>query len=94
MAFRYQSLRDALSGHGMTQQQLANAVTKLRRRRQNGKLLKLSQNFTSQLVNEERRAGTDIAKAICFVLDDELDPRRLVFGPDGDGVKRTARNAA
>jgi transcriptional regulator with XRE-family HTH domain len=81
---KYLTLAEALARKGLTQQSLSALVRGLNRRRPNGKKMKVSQNFISQLVNGERRAGVDVAEAICAALDYELDPAVLVFGSDRD----------
>lgn len=61
-------LQHALEKRGLTQQGLAEKVTNLRWKRDNGKPLRLKQNSVSQICAFKRRVTPDLAKAIAHVL--------------------------
>jgi hypothetical protein len=80
----YDSLKAALDGEGCTQEELVERVRKLRMRRSDGKLLTLSQTFTSQLVTKKRVAGRLLAKAISRALNGKISRMTLMLGSDAD----------
>jgi hypothetical protein len=82
MAEKYPSLAAALEGEGITQTELARLVTKQRRRRDNGKPLKLSQNFVSNLVAGSRTTSKQMAEAISEALKGKIEPAAVMFGKD------------
>jgi transcriptional regulator with XRE-family HTH domain len=74
-------LRHALQARGMTQRQLAKAVTALRWKRDNGRKLRLKQNSVSQICSFKRRVTPEVARAIARILDGSITAEILLLVP-------------
>lgn len=83
-------LQHALEKQGLTQQGLAEKVTNLRWKRDNGKPLRLKQNSVSQICAFKRRVTPDLARAIAHVLGN-ITAATLVLAAE---AKSRNRNAA
>jgi len=77
-------LASALESSGVTQEQLSKLVNALRRRRRNGRRLRLAQSTISQICSFKRGTSPDIAEAISAALGGRITAAEIIFAsPEG-----------
>jgi transcriptional regulator with XRE-family HTH domain len=78
-------LKVACAAAGLTQYELADRINALKWKRGNGKPLRLTAGYLSQLCTEYRRPGRLVARAIAEVLGRPELASMLVFAGDSTG---------